>query len=64
LAQGTDWLGEQADALLSQAEVLRAAGEPEEAGAALREAVALYRKKGNTVSARRAQSMLGTGVPA
>jgi class 3 adenylate cyclase/tetratricopeptide (TPR) repeat protein len=64
LARHTDWLSEQADALVAHAEVLQTAGEPQAAGAALREAVALYERKGNTIGVQRAQSLPGVQVPA
>jgi class 3 adenylate cyclase/tetratricopeptide (TPR) repeat protein len=64
LAERTDWLSEHADALLAHAEVLQAAGESRAAGRALREAVALYERKGNTIGVQRAQSLPGVRVPA
>ena len=57
-AEGTEFLGFHADALLVLAEVLRLAGEPAEAAAALEEAVALYERKGNVVSAAKARAAL------
>jgi ATP/maltotriose-dependent transcriptional regulator MalT len=64
LAARTDWLSEHADALLSQAEVLELAGEPAAAADALRGAIALYERKGNTIGAGRARSMLVAAVSA
>jgi class 3 adenylate cyclase/tetratricopeptide (TPR) repeat protein len=64
LAKRTDWLSEHADALVAHAEVLQAAGKPQAANAALREAVALYERKGNTIGVQRAQSLPGVQVPA
>ena len=64
LAARTDWLSEHADALLSQAEVLGLAGEASAAADALRDAIALYERKGNTIGAGRARSMLATEVSA
>jgi class 3 adenylate cyclase/tetratricopeptide (TPR) repeat protein len=64
LAARTDWLTGHADALRARAEVLTQAGEPREAAAALREAVVLYERKGNTIGARRARAMLPVDVPA
>jgi class 3 adenylate cyclase/tetratricopeptide (TPR) repeat protein len=64
LAARTDWLADHADALLSRADVLRMAGEAEATANAVHEAVALYERKGNTVGARRARSMLATQTPA
>ena len=57
LAVRTDWLSEHGDALLAEAEVLRLAGEPATAADAIRKAIALYERKGNTIGANRARSM-------
>ena len=57
-AEGTEFLDYHADALLVLAEVLRLAGRPEEAASALEEAVALYERKGNVVSAAKARALL------
>jgi tetratricopeptide (TPR) repeat protein len=62
LAARTDWLTDHADALLSRAEVLRMAGES--AANTVHEAVALYERKGNTIGARRARSLLAAQTPA
>lgn len=64
LAAQTDWLSEHGDALVAQAEVLQRGGEPDAAAQALREAIALYERKGNEVGARRAHAMLAMDVPA
>ncbi len=64
LAARTDWLCDHADALLSQGEVYRVAGEGKSAARALREAIALYDRKGNTIGAQRARSALQVLVPA
>jgi class 3 adenylate cyclase/tetratricopeptide (TPR) repeat protein len=64
LAARTDWLSDHADALLSRAEVLELAGEPEAAAGALHAAIALYEQKGNTIGLRRARSQLAAQVPA
>jgi ATP/maltotriose-dependent transcriptional regulator MalT len=61
LAARTDWLTDHADALLSRADVLRMAGESEATANAVHAAAALYERKGNTVGARRARSMLAAG---
>lgn len=50
----TDDLSMHADACVSLAEVLRLAGRPEDERERLRQAIALYRRKGNVVAARRA----------
>jgi tetratricopeptide (TPR) repeat protein len=60
LAERTDHLEEHADALMTLAEVLRRAGRAAEATPALRDALDLFRQKGNTVLARRAQQALET----
>ena len=59
LAEPTDQLVMQADALLDLADVLEWAGKPAEAEAALRRALELYERKGDIVSAARARSVLG-----
>jgi class 3 adenylate cyclase/tetratricopeptide (TPR) repeat protein/type II secretory pathway predicted ATPase ExeA len=64
LAARTDWLCDHAEALLSQGEVHRIAGKGESAAQAIREAIALYDRKGNTIGARRARSALAVQVPA
>jgi len=51
LSRQTDLLGIQGDCLIDLAEVEAALGRPQEAAAALAEAVALYDLKGNVVSA-------------
>ncbi|HLY85466.1 MAG TPA: tetratricopeptide repeat protein, partial [Gaiellaceae bacterium] len=59
----TDFLIERADAYRTLAEVLRIAGRPSEAAAALEEALPLYARKGDLVSAARTRAMrdeLGT----
>ncbi len=61
LAARTDWLTDQADALLSQAQVLSAAGDGRKAADACRGAIDLYTRKGNEVGARRAHSQLDRG---
>ncbi len=50
---GTQFLGYHAEALLVLAEVLQRDGRPAEAAGPLEEAVALYERKGNVVSAAR-----------
>jgi tetratricopeptide (TPR) repeat protein len=57
-AEGTEFLGFHADALVVLAEVLQLAGKPEEAASALEEAVVLYERKGNVVSADSARALL------
>ena len=54
----TDYLDLHADALDALAEVLRLAGRPSDAAAALRDAVELRRRKGNLVGAARAESSI------
>ena len=55
----TDYLDLHAQVLLALAEVLRLAGRTTEAVSAVRDARDLYRRKGNVVAARRAESLLG-----
>jgi tetratricopeptide (TPR) repeat protein len=57
-ARGTRFVCVEADALLVLAEVLRLEGRSAEAVAALEEALALYERKGNVVSATKARVML------
>jgi len=57
LAARTDWIVDQADALLARAEVLRLRGELHVASVTVAHAVDLYERKGNLVSAGRARLM-------
>jgi tetratricopeptide (TPR) repeat protein len=57
-AERTDWLNWHGDVLLDLAEVLRAAGKPDEAHAAVEAALRLYEQKGNVVSAASARAFL------
>jgi tetratricopeptide (TPR) repeat protein len=59
LTEGTQFPDWKADTLLDAAEVLRAAGRPEEANAAARDALRLYEAKGNLVSAEGVRALLG-----
>jgi tetratricopeptide (TPR) repeat protein len=63
LAAPTDWLTDRADALLSQAQVLRMAGDTRAAMGAFEDAIGLYVRKGNTIGARHARSSLDIQVP-
>ncbi|HEX6539705.1 MAG TPA: adenylate/guanylate cyclase domain-containing protein [Candidatus Dormibacteraeota bacterium] len=56
--RATDIIDLQGDALVTLAGVLRAAGDVEGAGAMLRDALALFERKGNLVSAGRARAEL------
>ena len=58
LIAATDLLSHHADALLDLAEVLRLAGRAGEAEAAVHDALELYTRKGNLVSAAQAESLL------
>jgi DNA-binding SARP family transcriptional activator/tetratricopeptide (TPR) repeat protein len=58
LAATSDFLGLHADALLDLAEILRWIGRADEASPAIEEAVGLYGRKGNVVSADRARALL------
>jgi tetratricopeptide (TPR) repeat protein len=57
-SEQTDFLNWHGDVLLDLAEVLRAAGKPEEARTAVEQALALYEQKGNVVSANAARRLL------
>jgi DNA-binding SARP family transcriptional activator len=59
LAAQTDFLNHRADALIDLAEVLRLARRTHEATSAVEEAIVLYERKGNRVSAARARVLLG-----
>ena len=58
LFEGTDALIDHGECLLDLAEVLRAAGDRDEAGEAARAALALYEQKENVVEAARAKAFL------
>ena len=58
LAEETNLLEIRGDTLIDLAEVLRLSGQPEEAASALEEAVGLYERKGNVVSAAKARALL------
>jgi tetratricopeptide (TPR) repeat protein len=58
LVAATDYLDLHADALLSLSEVLRLADRPMDAASTVRQALDLYRRKGNIVSEARAESLL------
>jgi class 3 adenylate cyclase/tetratricopeptide (TPR) repeat protein len=62
IAGGTDALTMHGDALMRLAEVLRAAGRSKEAESAARDALELYERKGNVVSAQRATALLADPV--
>jgi DNA-binding SARP family transcriptional activator len=57
-ADGTEFLGFHADALVVLAEVLRLTGRSAEAVTALEEALGLHERKGNVVSAAKARALL------
>jgi tetratricopeptide (TPR) repeat protein len=59
LAATTDALNLHGDALMTLAETLRAAGQPDHAAAAAQQALDRYARKGNLVSARTAETLLG-----
>jgi tetratricopeptide (TPR) repeat protein len=63
LAARTDWLCDHAEALLSRGEVDRIAGDADRAAVSIREAIALYERKGSTIGAERARSALALAVP-
>jgi class 3 adenylate cyclase/tetratricopeptide (TPR) repeat protein len=62
LIAGTDALNFRAEALLSLARALGAAGRGEEAAGSVAEALRLYEAKGNVVSAEKARGLLHTGA--
>ena len=67
LAEPTDFLNMRGQAYMDMGEVMRLAGRPSEAAAAVAKAVELYEQKGNTVaagSARAAQSELSAAAAA
>ena len=65
IGEGTEFITGQGDANADLAEVLLLAGKPDEASAALEQALESYARKGNLVSARRARTRLATlGDPA
>ncbi len=58
MAIGSDFLSDQADALTDLAEVLRLAGRPEEAAAALEEAIGVHERKGSIAGVNNARALL------
>jgi len=62
VVEQTDLLDLQGDTLLDLAEVLRLAGRAAEASAAVEQALGLYERRGNVVSAGRARALLGETV--
>jgi class 3 adenylate cyclase/tetratricopeptide (TPR) repeat protein len=58
LIRRSDDLSSQGDTLMDLAEILQLSGKQEEAAAALSEALDLYERKGNLVSARKARELL------
>jgi ATP/maltotriose-dependent transcriptional regulator MalT len=58
IAEGTDAIDLHGDALMDLAEVLRRTGEPEGGAAAVSQALGLYERKGNLVSAARARAAI------
>jgi hypothetical protein len=57
-AAASDFLESHGDALMDLAEVLRLAGQPDQAAVAVSQALQLYEQKGSVVSAARARSLL------
>jgi thioredoxin-like negative regulator of GroEL len=58
MGEGTDHLDAQGDANADLAEVFLLAGKPDEASAALEQALEHYERKGNLVSAQRVRERL------
>jgi ATP/maltotriose-dependent transcriptional regulator MalT len=63
LAGETDWSNDHAAACVALGEVLHKRGRPHEAEMAIREALALYEAKGNTVAAEGVHALLAGLVP-
>ena len=63
LAEETDMLNLQADALLDLAETAELGGRPEEAAAAAARGLPLYERKGNQVAAAAVRARLGLAAP-
>jgi tetratricopeptide (TPR) repeat protein len=63
LAEQTDFLSDHGDALLDLAYVLRAGNHLVETGVVSRQALTLYERKGNSVAAARARSLLAKLAP-
>jgi DNA-binding SARP family transcriptional activator/tetratricopeptide (TPR) repeat protein len=61
-AEESDFLNTHADALMDFAEFLRLAGRPDDAAQTVEEAIDLYERKGNVVSAGLARSQLRAGA--
>jgi hypothetical protein len=62
LVARTDALNRRGDSLLALAEILRLEDRENEAEGQIREALRLYREKGNVVSGERAKAMLLQGA--
>jgi tetratricopeptide (TPR) repeat protein len=62
LVARTDALNRHGDSLIALAEILRLQGRENEADGQIREALRLYKEKGNVVSAERAKAMLLQGA--
>jgi len=58
VGEDTDWLNGQGDAHANLAEVLLLVGKPDEATAALKQALTRYQRKGNLVSAQHTQARI------
>jgi class 3 adenylate cyclase/tetratricopeptide (TPR) repeat protein len=59
----TDWLVEHAEVLMARSEILRAGGRDDEAARAVDEAVELFSRKENVVSAKRALAVAAESPP-
>jgi tetratricopeptide (TPR) repeat protein len=62
-AEASDFLDSHGDTLMDLAEVLRLAARPDEASAAVAEALPLYERKENLVSAERARLLMHARAP-
>jgi Flp pilus assembly protein TadD len=61
IVASTDMTYDHADTVMDLAEVLTLAGRGDDADAAITQAVELYERNGNAVSARRARERIGAG---
>jgi class 3 adenylate cyclase/tetratricopeptide (TPR) repeat protein len=61
IVASTDMTNDHADTVMDLAEVLALAGRADDAAAAITQAVELYERKGNAVSAERARERIGAG---
>jgi class 3 adenylate cyclase/tetratricopeptide (TPR) repeat protein len=58
IAASTDWLDDRGEVLMTRGRILRSCGRPEEASRAFHQALDLFSRKGNVVSAARARAIV------